>query len=98
MSEKITQIFPENVEALEKNEDGNYRVPDGYIIYRVPTVAEKRDNVQGEIDRIEALKEPTDKELIEFAKSEMVYYYEINEMLPFYKRELEVYKKLLKEG
>ncbi len=97
MSEKITYIYPEDLASLEKDADGNYIVPDGFEIYKVPTLQEKMDNVAKEIERIEALKEPTDKELIIWARESHPYYDELY-MLPFYKKQVEDYEKQLKDG
>ena len=91
--ERITSVTRE----FQVKSDGVIEAPEGFDIRRVPTMAEKRDNIIQEISRIEALKEPTDKELIQWARENHEYYREVNEMLPFYKADLEVYEKLLKE-
>ena len=97
MSEKITYIYPEDLVGLEQDKDGNYKVPDGFGIYKVPTLQEKMDNVIQEIKRIEALEEPSDKELIIWARESHPYYDELY-MLPFYKKQVEDYEKQLKDG
>jgi len=94
MSEKISYIYPEDLAALEKDADGNYIVPEGFEIYRVPTKAEKMANVQAEIDRIEAMVEPTDEELIAWAKENHDYYEQVNFVLPIRYADLEYYKNL----
>ena len=82
---------------FQVKQDGTIESPEGFRIERVPTLAEKRYNVQGEIDRIEAIKEPTDKELIQWARENHEYYRE-QEMVDFYKNDLKNYDKLLSDA
>jgi hypothetical protein len=93
MSEKISYIYPEDLANLERDAEGNYIVPEGFEIYKVPTKADKMANIQAEIDRIEAMVEPSDEELIAWAKENHEYYREL-EMLEWYKQDLENYKNL----
>jgi hypothetical protein len=94
MSEKISYIYPEDLANLERDADGNYIVPEGFEIYKVPTKADKMANVQAEIDRIEAMVEPTDAELIAWAKENHDYYTQVNFVLPIRYADLEYYKNL----
>lgn len=93
MSDKISYIYPKDLANLEVDAQGNYIVPEGFEIYRVPTKAEKIANIQAEIDRIESIVEPSDSELIAWAKENHEYYREMG-MLDIYKHDLENYKKL----
>ncbi len=94
---KISYIFPEDIAGLEQDKDGNYLVPDGFEIYRTPTMQEKMDKVQAEIDRIEAMPEPSERELIEWARENHEYYFETNTVLPLRKADLE-YLKTQRDG
>ncbi len=91
MSKKINQELSVTREFTVKGDI--IESPEGFRIERVPTLQEKRDNVAREIDRIEALKEPTDRELIEWARENHEYYFETNTVLPLRKADLEYYKK-----
>ncbi len=82
---------------FQVKQDGTIESPEGFRIERVPTLAEKRYNVQREIDRIEALKEPTEKELIQWARENHDYYFETNTVLPLRKADLE-YLKTQRDG
>ncbi len=92
MSEKLTSITREFTVRGDVIES-----PEGFRVERVPTLQEKMDNVIQEIKRIEALKEPTDREKIAFAEEEMDYYRQL-EMLEIYKADLKNYEKLIKDA
>ena len=87
MSNKITYIYPEDVQNLELDADGNYIVPDGYEIYKTPTKEEQMQPILDEIARIEAMVEPTDEELIEWGKINHPYYHDW-QMLVFLRDEI----------
>ena len=80
MAEKISYIYPSDLANLEKDADGNYIVPDGFEIYRVPTTQEKIAALQIEIERLESTPEPTNEELITWAKETHPYYIEVGEL------------------
>ncbi len=82
---------------FQVKQDGTIESPEGFRIERVPTLAEKRYNIQREVDRIEALKEPSDRELIEWARENHEYYFETNTVLPLRKADLE-YLKTQRDG
>ena len=92
MTDKINQELSVTREFTVKS-DGVIESPEGFKIERVPTMQEKRDNVQREIDRIEALKEPTDRELIAWAKENHEYYLQKGSKIHF-----EVELEQLKRG
>ncbi len=80
MTEKISYIYPQDLANLEKDAEGNYIVPEGFEIYRVPTTQEKIAALQAEIERLESTPEPTDEELIQWAKETHPYYANIGEL------------------
>ena len=84
--QQITYINKEDLDNLEQNPDGTYKVPDGFIIY-LKSDQQKIENIQAEIARIEAMVEPTDAELIEWGKINHSYYHD-REMLIFLRDEL----------
>lgn len=73
MSDKISYIYPEDLANLEVDEQGNYIVPEGFEIYRVPTKAEKIVSLEAEIARLEAMPEPSDEELLAWAREHHPY-------------------------
>ena len=87
MSTKISYIYPEDLESLELDANGNYIVPDGFEIYKTPTKEEQMQPIIDEIARIEAMGEPTDAELIEWGKINHPYYHD-RQMLVFLRDEL----------
>jgi uncharacterized small protein (DUF1192 family) len=87
MSEKITYIYPEDLAALEQDADGNYIVPDGFEIYRVPTLKEQMQRVRDEVARLEALPVPTDSELLEWSKQNHPYYIDM-QIIDSYREQL----------
>jgi hypothetical protein len=87
MSTKITYIYPEDVDNLEVDAEDNYIVPDGYEIYKTPTKEEQMQPILDEIAKIEAMVEPTYKELIEWGKINYPYYHD-RQMLVFLRDEL----------
>ena len=87
MRTKISYIYPEDLASLELDSDGNYIVPDGFEIYRMPTKEEQMQPILDEIARIEAMVEPTDEELIEWGKINHSYYHD-RQMLIFLRDEL----------
>ena len=87
MNTKISYIYPEDLANLELDSDGNYIVPDGFEIYRIPTKEEQMQPILDEIARIEAMVEPTDEELIEWGKINHPYYHD-RQMLIFLRDEL----------
>ena len=80
MAEKISYIYPEDLANLETDAEGNYIVPEGFEIYRIPTKQEKIAALQAEIERLESTPEPTNEELITWAKETHPYYAEIGEL------------------
>ena len=68
----------------------------GYVLVGQPTNEQKMARVQAEIDRIEALVEPTEKELLEWARENHDYYRE-RDMLDFYNKDLQAYNELIKK-
>ena len=74
MAEKISYIYPQDLANLETDAEGNYIVPEGFEIYRVPTKQEKIAALQAEINEIENDPEPSDAELIQWAKESHPYY------------------------
>ena len=87
MSTKISYIYPEDLESLELDANGNYIVPDGFEIYRTATKEEQIQPILDEIAKIEAMVEPTDEELIEWGKINHPYYHD-RQMLVFLRDEL----------
>ena len=87
MSTKISYIYPEDLANLELDSEGNYIVPDGFEIYRMPTKEEQMQPILDEIAKIEAMVEPTDAELIEWGKINHSYYHD-RQMLVFFRDEL----------
>ena len=87
MSTKISYIYPEDLANLEVDSDGNYIIPDGYEIYKIPTKEEQMQPIIDEIAKIEAMVEPTDAELIEWGKINHSYYHD-RQMLVFFRDEL----------
>ena len=75
MSDKISYIYPEDLANLEIDEQGNFIVPEGFEIYRVPTKAERIAEIEAEIARLEALPEPSDEELLAWAREHHPYYF-----------------------
>ena len=74
MSTKVSYIYPQDLASLEVDENGNYIVPEGFEIYRVPTKQEKIAELQEKLDKIELGEEPSDDELIELGKMQHPYY------------------------
>ena len=87
MSTKISYIYPEDLANLELDAEGNYIVPDGFEIYRMPTKEEQMQPILDEIAKIEAMVEPTDAELIEWGKINHSYYHD-RQMLVFFRDEI----------
>ena len=84
--QQITYINKEDLDNLEQNPDGTYKVPDGFIIY-LKSDQQKIENIQAEIARIEGQVEPSDAELIEWGKNHHPYYHD-RQMLIFLRDEL----------
>ena len=84
--QQITYINKEDLDNLEQNPDGTYKVPEGFVIY-LKSDQTKIENIQAEIARIEAQIEPTYKELIEWGRINHSYYHD-RQMLVFLRDEL----------
>lgn len=83
---KATFIKPEDLENLEYDENGNIVIPEGFTIL-INDNREDIARIEAEIARIEAQVEPTDEELIKWAKIEHPYFKGL-EILEHYKTEL----------
>lgn len=89
--QQITYINKEDLDNLDQNPDGTYKVPDDFIIY-LKSDQQKIENIQAEIARIEGQVEPSDAELIEWAKGQHPYFMDLD-MLNYYKDQLTQYQK-----
>ena len=78
--EKITYIYPEDLQNLQKDINGNYIVPEGFVIYRTETKPEKIEKLIDQINQIiiENGDQPSDDELIQMGKSLHPYYLGLN--------------------
>ncbi len=88
------RIKREDVENLEQLEDGDYKIPEHIIICIKPTVQQKIDALQTEVDRIGAMQEPGDAELLAWAKENHEYYQE-QQKAEQYRTDINNYKKQL---
>jgi len=70
--QKISFIYPSDLGGLKTDENGNYLVPEGFEIYKIPTAEEVRlqriAELQAQIDQIQLMPEPSDQEYLEFGK------------------------------
>jgi len=74
--EKISFIYPSDLGGLKTDENGNYLVPEGFEIYRLPSKEDRIAELQMEIDNINKMSEPSNDELIEIGKMMHPYYME----------------------
>jgi len=74
--EKISFIYPSDLGGLKTDENGNYLVPEGFEIYRLPSKEDRIAELQKEIDNINQMSEPSNDELIEIGKMMHPYYME----------------------
>jgi len=74
--EKISFIYPSDLGGLKTDENGNYLVPEGFEIYRLPSKEDRIAELQKEIDSISEMSEPSNEELIEIGKMMHPYYME----------------------
>jgi hypothetical protein len=78
--QKISYIYPSDLAALQIDASGNYLVPEGFEIYKVPTPEEVRAARIAEINmqlaNFENLVVPSDEELVELGKMMHPYYVE----------------------
>ena len=77
---KISFIYPSDLGNLQQDSNGNYLVPAGFEIYRVPTQEEIRASriaeIQVIINDFQLQPVPSDAELIEIGKVMHPYYCE----------------------
>jgi hypothetical protein len=78
--QKISFIYPSDLGSLKLDENGNYLVPEGFEIYKVPTAEEVKANriveIQDQIDKFNLIPEPSDIEYLEFGKMTHPYFHE----------------------
>jgi len=74
--QKISFIYPSDLGGLKTDENGNYLVPEGFEIYKLPSKEERIAELQKEIDSISEMAEPSNEELIEMGKMMHPYYME----------------------
>ena len=75
MSEILQKLSAEEFSKFKADDKGEVQIPEGYQVVKVPTKAEELQAWQKEIDDFKAEKEPTDSELIDFAKQFHDYYF-----------------------
>jgi hypothetical protein len=78
--QKISFIYPSDLGGLKTDENGNYLVPEGFEIYRVPTPEEAKAQriveIQEQIAGFESMVAPSEAELIEMGKMMHPYFQE----------------------
>ncbi len=74
--QKISFIYPSDLGGLKTDENGNYLVPEGFEIYRVPSKEDRIAELQKEIDNINQMSEPSNEELLEIGKMMHPYFLE----------------------
>jgi len=74
--QKISFIYPSDLGGLKTDENGNYLVPEGFEIYRLPSKEDRIAELQMEIDNINQMSEPSNEELLEMGKMMHPYFLE----------------------
>jgi vacuolar-type H+-ATPase subunit I/STV1 len=78
MMEQIKSIM---ISAMQINKSGEFIIPKGYELYKVPTAEEVKSQriaeLKAQIDQIQLMPEPTDEELIQMGRMMHPYYQEL---------------------
>ena len=75
MTEILQKLSLSDLSKFKADDKGEVQIPEGYQVIKVPTKADELQAWQKEIDDFKAEKEPTDAELIDFAKEYHDYYF-----------------------
>ena len=88
MTEKISYIYPEDLANLQKDENGNYLVPEGFEIYKIEDPKTRLLKLINELElQLSQTETPSDAELIELGKI-FHPYYELQIRINQYRKEL----------